>query len=273
MLAEARTVFLSDSHLGIRLARARELLGLLRRIRPERLYLVGDIFDAWVLSSRWYWPQEYTAVVERILELAASGTQVQIVPGNHDAFLRGRLPQYPGISIADEYLYETVDGRRFIVAHGDLFDGIEKGFRWLSKTGSFFYTLVIDCNIAANWVLRKLGMRPRYFAFWIKRTSKRILGANGRFRRKLVQHAVERDVDGIICGHVHLPQILHEDGVAYVNIGDWLDNASALLELPDGDLVLVNHGTEIARLAPEAGTGAHGENQVNFRAQTAAAQP
>lgn len=252
MLSTARTVFVSDSHLGIRLSRARELLAFLQGIRPQQLYLVGDIFDAWVLTSRWYWPDEYTALIERVLELAAGGTQVHLVPGNHDAFLRGRLLRYLNLSIADEFLHETADGRRFLVTHGDQFDGIEKGFRWLSKVGSYFYTLVIDCNIAINWLLSRLGLPPWFFAFWIKRTSKRMLGANGRFRRKLIQHAIDTKVDGIICGHVHLPQILRTDGVDYINLGDWLDNASALLESPAGDLVLINHGTEITRIAPNA---------------------
>ncbi len=249
-----RAVFLSDSHLGIKLARGKELLEFLRRIEPQQLYLVGDIFDAWVLTSRWYWPPEYTQVVDRIFELAERGTEVRVTPGNHDSFLRGPLPRIPALTIADEFWHQTADGRRFVVTHGDLFDGIEKGFRWLSKVGSFGYTLVVDANIATNWILRRLGWRPRYYCFWIKRTSKRLLGAHGRFRRKLLEHARAQQAAGIICGHVHLPQILCDAGAAYINTGDWLENASAVVELDSGDLVLCNFGVEIARSSPASAT-------------------
>ena len=247
--ARPRAVFLSDSHLGIKLARGKELLEFLQGIEPQQLYLVGDIFDAWVLTSRWHWPPEYTQIVDRILELAQRGTEVLVTPGNHDAFLRGPLPRLPLLSIADEFQHETADGRRFVVTHGDLFDGIEKGFRWLSKVGSFGYTLVVDANIATNWLLRRLGMRPRYYSFWIKRTSKRLLGAHGRFRRKLLEHARGQRVTGIICGHVHLPQMLQDEGIEYINTGDWLENASAVVELESGELVLFNYGREVARSA------------------------
>jgi len=52
---EYRTVFISDLHLGSKSARAKELAAFLKRIKCERLYLVGDIIDMWRLRSRWYW--------------------------------------------------------------------------------------------------------------------------------------------------------------------------------------------------------------------------
>ncbi len=228
--------------LGNQVARGKELLAFLQGIQPEYLYIVGDFFDAWVLTTRWYWPVEYTRIVDRVAELARQGTRVRITPGNHDSFLRGPLPSLPEFEIADEFVHETADGRRFVVTHGDLFDGIERGFRWLSKVGSFGYSLLIDVNILLNWILRRFGLRPRYFCFWLKRASKRMLGAYGRFQRKLIQYAVDKRVDGIICGHLHKPLIVERADITYINTGDWLENASALIEDGDGRLTLINHG-------------------------------
>ncbi|MCG8511537.1 MAG: UDP-2,3-diacylglucosamine diphosphatase, partial [Rhodospirillales bacterium] len=68
-----RTVFLSDLHLGFHGSQAREIARLLKRIRCEKLYLVGDIVDMWRLKQRWYWPAEHNDVVRRILKLAKKG--------------------------------------------------------------------------------------------------------------------------------------------------------------------------------------------------------
>ena len=55
-----------------------------------------------------------------ILKKAKSGTKVYLVPGNHDEFFR----QFEGLSfddvvICNKIFYETKDGRKFIIIHGD----------------------------------------------------------------------------------------------------------------------------------------------------------
>jgi UDP-2,3-diacylglucosamine pyrophosphatase LpxH len=214
------------------------------------LYLVGDFIDTWCLRWNWHWPNSYTGIFERLIELRAGGTKIYYTPGNHDAILRRRVPRIPGVAIANQFIHETADGRRLLVTHGDLLDSIEHGWRWLSRIGSFGFNRIIDLNLATNYVLRKLGLRPRFYSFWIKRTSKRLLGAFGRFQRKLIQTAVDGQLDGIICGHVHWPLLVEERGVVYLNTGDWLENASAIVEHFDGRMELKNHGRTLAQLPP-----------------------
>jgi UDP-2,3-diacylglucosamine pyrophosphatase LpxH len=247
-----RTVFISDCHLGQKLSRGDELLQFLWSIEPDNLYLVGDFIDTWCLRWKWHWPSSYGGIFERLIELRSGGTKIFYTPGNHDAILRGRIPQIPGVDIANQFIHQTADGRRLLVTHGDLLDSIEHGWKWLSRVGSFGFNRIIDLNLATNYLLRRLGLRPRFYSFWIKRTSKRMLGAFGRFQRKLIQTAVERELDGIICGHVHWPLLVEEQGVVYLNTGDWLENASAIFEHQDGTFELRNHGQSIARLPPPA---------------------
>jgi len=46
----ARTLFISDVHLGSKDCKAEFLLHLLKRVDVERLYLVGDIVDFWAMK-------------------------------------------------------------------------------------------------------------------------------------------------------------------------------------------------------------------------------
>ena len=58
----ARSVFISDTHLGTYGSQAEKIIELLDSISVEKLYLVGDIIDGWQLQSKWYWPETHSFV-------------------------------------------------------------------------------------------------------------------------------------------------------------------------------------------------------------------
>jgi UDP-2,3-diacylglucosamine pyrophosphatase LpxH len=45
-------------------------------------------------------------------------------------------------------------------------------------------------------------------------------------------------LDGVVCGHIHRPEMRHIDGTLYCNDGDWVESLSALVEHADGRLEL-----------------------------------
>ena len=45
-----KSLFISDTHLGLRAARTEYLLDFLKHNECDALYLVGDIFDVWKMS-------------------------------------------------------------------------------------------------------------------------------------------------------------------------------------------------------------------------------
>ena len=131
-----RSVFVSDVHLGTRDCRADFLLDFLRRVRTDRLYLVGDIVDLEALQQTAYWPALHGEVLAELFFLAAGGTRVTYIPGNHDAPLRALVGQrLGGIEVKREAIHTTADGRRFRVSHGDEFDPEHQGKSWLVSIG------------------------------------------------------------------------------------------------------------------------------------------
>src|SRR3974377_3272 len=85
----ARTLFLSDIHLGFRHARARELNEFVHGVEAECIVLVGDIIDAWSLARRAFWTAAHTEVVRTLLARQRAGTRLVYLPGNHDESLGG----------------------------------------------------------------------------------------------------------------------------------------------------------------------------------------
>ncbi|MEW8562262.1 MAG: hypothetical protein AB2541_09160, partial [Candidatus Thiodiazotropha sp.] len=68
-----------------------------------------------------------------------------------------------------------------------------------------------------------------------------------------VIHTVrERNLDGVICGHIHHAVINEMDGLTYANCGDWVESCTALAETPDGSLKLIRWVDESMQLLETA---------------------
>jgi hypothetical protein len=46
-------------------------------------------------------------------------------------------------------------------------------------------------------------------------------------------------VDGVVCGHIHKPELREIGGLTYANCGDWVESCTALVEHEDGRLEIV----------------------------------
>jgi UDP-2,3-diacylglucosamine pyrophosphatase LpxH len=235
-----RSIFISDVHLGSHFSRADELLDFLLGQQPENLYLVGDFIDGWALERVWHWPAVYSLLMERLVEMASAGTQLYYTPGNHDDFLRRRQSSPPPLTIHDEFVHTCADGRKLVIIHGDQFDEVETNVRWLSKLGSASYEVMLLGDRVTQGLLGWVGATPKPMSHAVKRVVKRTIQRISGFERKLVEHTRQKSCDGIICGHIHRPSSQMISDVQYINLGDWMENATALVEYLDGRLELLD---------------------------------
>jgi len=242
-----RSIFISDLHLGSRFSKASEVLEFLRLHQPENLYLVGDIIDAWALRRRWHWPKQYDALMNHFAAMVDGGTKLFYTPGNHDSFLRSFLVDEPPVRIQDQFVHQCADGRKMVIMHGDQFDRVEGRAQWLSETGSVIYDGIIRADRAINRALAHLGLSPRRISGTIKATCKRTVQYLSGFEDRVADHARRSRCDGIICGHIHVPRFRMLDEILYVNLGDWIENASALVEYGDGRLELLETSRSIKK--------------------------
>lgn len=238
-----RSIFVSDVHLGCKHARTDDFLRFLRKHEPQFLYLVGDVFDGWRLRKGWYWHSAYTAIVERLLELARGGTRIYYTPGNHDDFLRNfrQLPTLENIEIADEFIHVTADNRRLLVIHGDRFDKVTSNHLWLSILGDQAYNATMYADRLFNIVWRRLGGATLHISKFLKEWVKGLANSWSRFEESLSLYARGQGCHGIVCGHVHSPALVERhDGVSYYNTGDWVENCTAIVEHADGRMHLLS---------------------------------
>lgn len=248
-----RTVFISDIHLGTRGCQAELLLDFFRHIECDALYLVGDIVDGWKMKTGWFWPQTHNDVVQKILRMARKGVNVIYVPGNHDDRVREFCGiHFGGVVVARDAIYETADGRRFLVTHGDEFDGVVQHAKWLAFLGDYAYRALLTANTLFNRARRRMGFGYWSLSAFLKTRVKNALQFIENFEAAVTEEARRRGVDGVICGHIHKAEMRDIDGIAYINDGDWVESCTALVEHMDGRLEILEwaklrHWSAIAR--------------------------
>lgn len=225
------TYFISDLHLGARYfadpkEHERMVCRWLRSIAPtaERIYLVGDVLDYW-FEYRHVVPRGFVRFLGTLADLADSGIQITWLIGNHDIWIFDYLPNELGIRVVDGVLEEEIDGKKFVITHGDGLGPVPFGERLMRA-------------VFRNRLLQKLyaAVHPRWtvgFAYWWSGENRKKHHAEGPYsptpayewvaRRNASLPAGERP-DYYIMGHYHLLEEKEIEGSRAVILGDWITN-------------------------------------------------
>ncbi|MGI9523125.1 MAG: UDP-2,3-diacylglucosamine diphosphatase [Hyphomicrobiaceae bacterium] len=235
-----RTLFISDVHLGTRACQAEMLIDFLRQHEAETIYLVGDIVDFWRIKRGAVWPQSHNDVLQKLLWKVRKGARVIYIPGNHDEGLRDYCgSRFGGIEIERDSVHTTADGRRYLVIHGDEFDVVVRYARWLAFLGDRGYQLALWTNWPLNFIRRRMGLGYWSLSAYLKNRVKTAVNFIGDFENSLSDEARRRNVDGVICGHIHHAASKKIDAIHYVNTGDWVESCTAVGEREDGTFELI----------------------------------
>ena len=243
MKTHYRTIFISDVHLGTKDCKAEALNNFLKNHTCDTLYLVGDIIDAWkIKQNKWRWKQSHTNVVRRILGHAKRNTRVVYVIGNHDEFLRPFLQynlNFGMVEMHNQIEHIGIDGKHYLVVHGDLFDGITRLAPWLAILGDKAYDAVLSINSKFNWILHRMGIGYFSLSRFLKRKVKKAVDFMFQFETNIAAYCKKKGYDGVICGHIHHAEIKDVDGIVYMNDGDWVESYTALVEHTNGHWEIV----------------------------------
>jgi len=147
-------------------------------------------------------------------------------------------PNPERIQIRDELVHVTAQGKRMLVLHGDRFDSAENGAFWLRCCGATFALKIRRMLHAVDNWRERIGLRD--WSVSDLQDTKPIDAVYLRsFELALTNEARQKGLDGVICSHVHKPEIRDISGILYCNDGDWVKHQSALVEELSGELRLV----------------------------------
>ena len=235
-----RSIFISDVHLGTRHSNAERLLEFLKSTEADRYYLIGDIIDGWMLRKKVYWPQSHNNILQFFLKQSKKSVDIIYVTGNHDEFLREYSGTVMGnIQIVDNITHNGVDGKKYLVIHGDQFDIVTMNARWLAYIGGWMYDCMIDLNAKLQWIYARLNISGFSLSAWAKSSVKEAVNFIGDYEKVVADYAKKRCVDGVICGHIHHANISTINDIKYMNTGDWVESCTALVEHDSGKFEII----------------------------------
>ena len=238
-----KSIFISDVHLGAH-CQSEILLAFLKTHKCETLYLIGDIIDLFKLKRRFRFSASQVSVIQKILKLSKKGTKIKYVLGNHEADLRKFLKyniNIENIEIANEFIHESVDGKKFLIIHGDFFDFLSTHAKWLIYLGDHAYTMALHLNDTINFARRKLKMPYWSVSKYLKQNVKEAVGFIFKFEETMSEYTKKRGYFGCIAGHIHFAEMKFVDGVLYMNDGDFQESCTAIGETYCGDFVLLQY--------------------------------
>ncbi|CAG1023057.1 UDP-2,3-diacylglucosamine hydrolase [Patescibacteria group bacterium] len=198
-------LFISDLHLSLdKPDITKRFLDFLqhRAINAASVYILGDLFDAWIGDD------DYTAPNKKIRtalkKLTDSGTEVFLQQGNRDFLLGEKFCYETGVVLLPDYAVIDLHGTPTLITHGDLLctDDIPyQAFRVKSRTPEWQADV-----LSKPLLLRLLAARwYRVRSFWHKRKkSDDIMDINQETVINIMQ---KYKVLRLIHGHTHRPNV------------------------------------------------------------------
>lgn len=239
-----KTIFISDLHLGSKGCQGPILNDFLKHNHADDIYLIGDIIDLWKLrNGKWHWPNSHTSVVRRFLQKSKEGTNIHYILGNHDETFRIWAKDYDlkfgNLSIKNDAVYETVNGKKLYIVHGDMFDTIIQFNRWLYLLGDYAYEFALIFNKHFNTIRKTFKLPYWSLSKWLKHNVKEAVSYLQDYENTVIKYCKKHQYDGVVCGHVHTPSIKIIDDIIFMNDGDFVENCSAIVETHEGEFKIV----------------------------------
>ena len=191
----------------------RALVAWLDALNVDQLCILGDLFHHW-WGHPGVVPSGLVPTCAALLRVRARGIGLTIVPGNHDFALGPFFHRDLDAQVRGPHVL-TVDGRQFLLAHGDEAD----------RSVGYRVTRATLRSTAFAGLMRVLG--PRAGDRLLSRLAghSRAHPANpGPLRQRqqdwALQH-IHNGVDCVIVGHVHAPGSAAVGGGRVVHLGGW----------------------------------------------------
>lgn len=241
-MEKIRTLFISDVHLGTKKCQADKLLEVFKIYEFEQIIIIGDFIDLTSLKRKFYWTEDHSTVIQKILKLSRRGVKINYILGNHDYYLRGLIKDsninIGDIEISDELFYQTINGESIYICHGDQFDGFIRLHPFLYMIGDFAYEFSFKINTLYNKIRRFFGLEYWSLSKFLKSKVKDAISYINDFKLLSFKKLKEIGSDSIMIGHIHTPTIEKIEDKNYYNTGDFCESCSYIIEDLDGKIIL-----------------------------------
>ena len=236
------TLFISDLHLDASRPAITELFGafMQREARDaDALYLLGDVFEAWVGDDD---PSDTGAyVAARIREVADAGVPVFFIRGNRDFLLGEAFARRAGMRILPDPAVIMLYGKPALVLHGDLLctgDTAYQAFRAQTRNPAWQAQFLAQPLAARLAFAAQARAASQAHQGGMKQDDKATFETLTDVAPATVAATFAQfGIDTMIHGHTHRPAIhdlvVNDRSCQRIVLGDWYEQGSVLRVEPD----------------------------------------
>ncbi|HSG58748.1 MAG TPA: UDP-2,3-diacylglucosamine diphosphatase [Woeseiaceae bacterium] len=224
------TLFISDLHLEAeRPDIAKQFLAFMEQDArdAEELYILGDLFEAWVGDDD---PNAHYFTIKRaIRKLTDRGVPVYFMHGNRDFMIGHEFANETGVKILKDPCKTTLYGQKTLLSHGDILCTDDVQYQRVRK-------MVRDPewqrNIRAKPLKERLRIAQEARRQSLEQTinmSLEIMDVNQQAVEKVIRNY---NVDILLHGHTHRPDVhtvdLGSRRAKRIVLGDWYTQGSVV---------------------------------------------
>ncbi|WFE68427.1 UDP-2,3-diacylglucosamine diphosphatase [Thiomicrospira sp. R3] len=206
--------------------------------QADAIYLLGDLFEAWVGDDLGL--ETYAQDIGAIKALSQQGVQVFIGTGNRDFLLKKAFYRATQSQALDDISIQTIQGTDFILLHGDQLCTDDLQYQ---KMRRWFHNPLIQ------WLFLKLPKTQRNkigqqlrakSATYSQQKPQQIMDVSNQAVETLLNK--HPNIEHLVHGHTHRPAIHHleinEQTKTRWVLGDWRPEAR-ILKIENGQPGLV----------------------------------
>jgi len=206
-------------------------------IEAEKLYILGDLFEAWVGDDD---DSPYLkTIADALTKLSKSGTKIFYIHGNRDFLLGKRYAKKASMHLLPEI--DTIDlyGKHVVIMHGDTLctrDVDYQVFRkksrsWWWQTAIKSLPLFVRKKIAENYRKRSAEATAIKSQDIMDVTESEVIECLEKYNSQLLIH-----------GHTHRPAVhqisANGENAERIVLGDWYEQGAWLKVTPDSTELL-----------------------------------
>lgn len=233
---EKKLYFASDFHLGTpsheaSLTREKKITRWLEEAAKDAaaIFLLGDIFDFWFEYKKVV-PKGFVRFQGKLAEIADKGIPIYIFTGNHDLWMFDYFEKEFGIPVFSEAQQLNVNGKKFLIGHGDGLGPGDKKYKKLKKIftnkaaqrGFAFLHPSLGVGLAHRWSRQSRLANTKY--------EDQFYGEDEHLLIYCKEIEASEHHDYYIFGHRHLVLDLDvSNNSRYLNSGDWVNHSNYIV--------------------------------------------
>jgi UDP-2,3-diacylglucosamine hydrolase len=225
------TLFISDLHLDPARPHITDLFGRFidgEARHAEALYILGDLFEAWVGDDD---PSDVGGFVAgKLRGLRDAGVPVYFMRGNRDFLLGDHYARRAGMTLLPDPAVVLLQGKPTLLMHGDLLctdDVAYQQFRAQTRDPEWqrqFLSQPLPARLAFAEQARAASK-----AHQSGLQTQGLMEAITDVAPATVEATLSRyGIDRLIHGHTHRPKVHEHHGARRIVLGDWYEQGSVL---------------------------------------------